>query len=34
MSRSDSIVLPLTEYDLTTDLGYLGDHAGTGEDLH
>lgn len=31
MSRSDSIVLPLTEYDLTTDLGYLGDHAGTGE---
>jgi creatinine amidohydrolase len=31
MTRSDSIVLPLTEYDLTTDLGYLGDHAGTGE---
>jgi creatinine amidohydrolase len=24
-------ILPLTEYDLTTDLGYDGDHAATGE---
>jgi hypothetical protein len=31
MRRSPVTILPLTEYDLTTDLGYLGDHAGIGE---
>jgi len=31
MEESDLLVLPLAEYDLTTDSGYTGDHAGTGE---
>lgn len=31
MRRSPAAILPLTEYDLTTDSGYLGDHAGVGE---
>jgi creatinine amidohydrolase len=31
MSHSQAIILPLTEYDLTTDLGYDGDHAAVGE---
>jgi creatinine amidohydrolase len=31
MSRCPSAILPLTEYDLTTDLGYDGDHAAVGE---
>lgn len=31
MSRSSAAILPLTEYDLTTDLGYDGDHAALGE---
>ncbi len=31
MRRSPVTILPLTEYDLTTDSGYLGDHAGVGE---
>jgi creatinine amidohydrolase len=31
MQSSPAFVLPLTEYDLTTDAGYLGDHAGIGE---
>lgn len=31
MQQSDVLVLPLAEYDLTTDSGYAGDHAGTGE---
>lgn len=31
MRRSPVTILPLAEYDLTTDIGYKGDHAGTGE---
>ena len=31
MRRSPMTILPLTEYDVTTDKGYLGDHAGIGE---
>jgi creatinine amidohydrolase len=31
MRRSPVNILPLTEYDLVTDLGYTGDHAGIGE---
>ena len=31
MQRSPVTILPLTEYDLTTDIGYKGDHAGEGE---
>ena len=31
MRQSSVTILPLTEYDLTTDHGYLGDHAATGE---
>lgn len=31
MRRSPVTILPLAEYDLTTDAGYKGDHAGTGE---
>ena len=31
MQDSPVAILPLTEYDLTTDLGYDGDHAATGE---
>jgi creatinine amidohydrolase len=31
MSHSSAAILPLTEYDLTTDLGYDGDHAALGE---
>ncbi len=31
MRRSPVTILPLTEYDLTTDAGYKGDHAGIGE---
>ena len=31
MRESQAIILPLTEYDLTTDIGYDGDHAGIGE---
>lgn len=31
MSRSPVTILPVTEYDLTTDAGYKGDHAATGE---
>lgn len=31
MRGSQAIILPLTEYDLTTEIGYLGDHAAMGE---
>lgn len=31
MRRSPVTILPVTEYDLTTDAGYKGDHAGIGE---
>jgi creatinine amidohydrolase len=31
MRRSPVTILPLTEYDVTTDAGYKGDHAGIGE---
>ena len=31
MQRSPVTILPLTEYDLTIDLDYRGDHAGIGE---
>lgn len=31
MRRSPVTILPVTEYDLTTDIGYKGDHAGEGE---
>lgn len=31
MGRSPATILPVTEYDLTTDIGYQGDHAGEGE---
>ena len=31
MRHTSVAILPLTEYDLTTDLGYSGDHAGVGE---
>jgi creatinine amidohydrolase len=31
MRRTPATILPLAEYDLTTDRGYLGDHAGIGE---
>ncbi|MBI5667401.1 MAG: creatininase family protein [Chloroflexi bacterium] len=31
MARSPVTILPVTEYDLTTDAGYRGDHAGAGE---
>ena len=31
MQRSSANILPLTEYDLTLDEGYKGDHAGIGE---
>jgi len=31
MRESQAVVLPLTEYDLTTDVGYSGDHAAVGE---
>jgi creatinine amidohydrolase len=31
MRESQTVILPLTEYDLTTELGYRGDHAGVGE---
>ncbi len=31
MQQSNVTIVPLTEYDLTTDHGYLGDHAATGE---
>jgi len=31
MQESALLVLPLAEYDLTTDSGYTGDHAGVGE---
>lgn len=31
MRRAPVSILPVTEYDLTTDLGYKGDHAGEGE---
>jgi creatinine amidohydrolase len=31
MRRSPVTVLPVTEYDMTTDIGYKGDHAGEGE---
>lgn len=31
MKRSPVTILPVTEYDLTTDIGYKGDHAGEGE---
>lgn len=31
MARSPVTILPVTEYDLTTDAGYKGDHAATGE---
>lgn len=31
MGRSPVTILPITEYDLTTDAGYKGDHAGIGE---
>ncbi|MBK8023491.1 MAG: creatininase family protein [Chloroflexi bacterium] len=31
MRRSPVLILPLTEYDLTTDADYKGDHAGIGE---
>jgi creatinine amidohydrolase len=31
MRRSPATILPLAEYDLTTDIGYSGDHAATGE---
>jgi creatinine amidohydrolase len=31
MSRSPVTILPVTEYDLSTDAGYKGDHAGVGE---
>jgi creatinine amidohydrolase len=31
MRRSEVNVLPVAEYDFTTDIGYYGDHAGIGE---
>ncbi len=31
MGRSPVTILPVTEYDMTTDIGYKGDHAGEGE---
>jgi creatinine amidohydrolase len=31
MQRSSVTILPATEYDMTTDIGYKGDHAATGE---
>ncbi|NJL94600.1 MAG: creatininase family protein [Anaerolineae bacterium] len=31
MRRNPVTILPATEYDMTTDAGYLGDHAGIGE---
>lgn len=31
MRRSPVTILPVTPYDFTTDIGYKGDHAGTGE---
>lgn len=31
MQRTSLTVLPLTEYDLTVDIGYVGDHASVGE---
>lgn len=31
MQQADMLVMPLAEYDLTTDSGYTGDHAGIGE---
>ena len=31
MARSPVTILPVTEYDLSTDAGYKGDHAATGE---
>jgi creatinine amidohydrolase len=31
MRRSPVTILPVTEYDLTTDIGYKGDHGGEGE---
>lgn len=31
MRRSPVTILPVTEYDMTTDIGYKGDHASTGE---
>jgi creatinine amidohydrolase len=31
MRRAPVTILPVTEYDLTTDRGYTGDHAGEGE---
>jgi creatinine amidohydrolase len=31
MRLSEAAILPVAEYDFTTDIGYLGDHAGIGE---
>lgn len=31
MRRSEVTILPVAEYDFTTDIGYYGDHAGIGE---
>lgn len=31
MRRTAAVILPVTEYDLVTDVGYLGDHAAIGE---
>jgi creatinine amidohydrolase len=31
MRRSAAAILPVAEYDFTTDIGYMGDHAGIGE---
>lgn len=31
MRRSEAAILPVAEYDFTTDIGYNGDHAGIGE---
>lgn len=31
MRRSEAAILPVAEYDLTSDIGYTGDHAGIGE---
>lgn len=31
MRRSEAAILPVAEYDFTTDIGYNGDHAGVGE---
>jgi creatinine amidohydrolase len=31
MRRSTTAILPVAEYDFTTDIGYAGDHAGIGE---